>query len=139
MFSRFVARAHWILVGFHGALWLLVAAAWSLAWREEAAPMGPTFNSAKRFLVLIDGVVSGSIDAVSMHLAIAGANRLDGDIGLWYATLFAGSMLLGGTLQWFLVGRLIQIVESRLGATSAVVLTGCLAVGVALAGLSWAM
>lgn len=139
MFSRFVARAHWVLVGFHGALWLLVAAAWSVAWREEAAPMGPAFNSPKRFLVLIDGVISGSVDAVSVHLAIAGASLLDGDMGLWYVVLFGGLMLLGGTIQWFLIGRLIQFVESKLGATSAVMLTACLAVGVALAGLSWAM
>ena len=139
MFRRFVGRADRLLALAHCALWVVVVVVWSFAWRVEPGPMGPLFNFAKRFLSRVDGVVSGSIDAVSVPLAKAGESFLDGDIGLWYTIIFAGLMLVGGTIQWFLIGRLLQLVSSKYGQPGAVILTGCLAVCITLAGVSWAM
>lgn len=101
--------------------------------------MGPPFNFAKRFLSRVDGVVSGSIDAVSVPLEKAGESSLGGDVGLWYTMIFAGLMLVGGTIQWFLIGRLLQLVSAKYGQPGAVILASCLAVCFVLAGISWAM
>jgi hypothetical protein len=101
--------------------------------------MGPPFNFAKRFLGRVDGIVSGSIDAVSVTLAKAAESWLGGNLGLWYTLVLASLILVGGTIQWFLIGRLLQLVGSKYGQLGAAILTGCLAVCVTLAGVSWAM
>src|SRR5260221_6965218 len=72
MFRKFVGRADRLLALAHGVLWVVVIVVWSFAWRAEPGPMGPPFNFAKQFLSRIDGVVSGSIDAVSVPMAKAG-------------------------------------------------------------------
>ena len=48
-------------------------------------------------------------------------------------------MLVGGTIQWFLVGRLLQLVSTKYSLPGAVILACCLAICVVLAGVSWAM
>jgi hypothetical protein len=139
MFRKFVDRADRVLALAHCALWVVVMVVWSFAWRGEPGPMGPPFNFAKRFLSRIDGVVSGSIDAVSVPLAKAGESSWSGDVGVWYTIIFAGLMLVCGTIQWFLIGRLLQLVSAKYGQPHAVFLAGCLAVCFVLAGISWAM
>lgn len=139
MFRRFVDRADRFFVIAHTVVWTVVMIVWSLAWRESHGPWWPQFNFAKRFLSRVDGVVSGSIDAVSVPLAKAGGSAFGGDVGLWYTIIFAGLMLLGGSIQWFLIGRLLQFVRSKYGGAGAAILACCLVICVALAGVSWAM
>lgn len=139
MFRRFVDRADRFFVIAHSVVWTVVMIVWSLAWRESHGPWWPQFNFAKRFLSRVDGAVSGSIDAVSVSLAKAGGSALGGDVGLWYTIIFAGLILLGGSIQWFLVGRLLQFVSSKYGGAGAAILACCLVIWVALAGVSWAM
>ena len=139
MFHRLVDRADRFFVIAHGVVWTVVMIVWSLAWRESHGPWWPQFNFAKRFLSRVDGVVSGSIDAVSVPLAKAGGSAFGGDVGLWYTIIFAGLMLLGGSIQWFLIGRLLQFVSSKYGRAAAAILACCLVICVALAGVSWAM
>ena len=139
MFHKFVGQADRLFAIAHCTLWVVVMVVWSFAWRVEPGPMGPPFIFAKRFLSRIDGIVSGSIDAVSVPLAKVGESFWGGDVGLWYTIIFAGLMLLGGTVQWYLIGRLLHLVNKKYGQTSAAILTGLLAVGVAFVCLSWAM
>src|SRR5271165_1593085 len=139
MFRKFVSQADRYLVVAHGVLWVLVVVVWSFAWRVEPGPMGPPFNFAKRFLGRIDGVVSGSIDAVSVSLAKAGQLSLGGDVGLRYTIIFAALMLFGGTIQWYLIGRLLRLISAKYGQSIAAILASCLAVCVVLASVSWAM
>jgi hypothetical protein len=139
MFRKFLGQADRLLAVAHSVLWMAVMIVWSFAWRVSHGPMGPQFNFAKRFLSRIDGVVSGSIDAISVPIAKAGESALGGDVGLWYTVIFAGLMLGGGTIQWYLTGRLLQVVNSKFGQPSAAILTVSLAVCVTLAGVSWAM
>jgi len=139
MFRRFVDRADRFLVIAHSVTWTVVMIVWSLAWRESHGPWWPQFNFAKRFLSRVDGVVSGSIDAVSVPVAKAAGSAFGGDVGLWYTIIFAGLMLLGGSIQWFLIGRLLQVVSSKYGSARAAILACCLVIWVALAGVSWAM
>lgn len=139
MFRKFVGQADRALALAHCVLWAVVMIVWSFAWRVTPGPMGPPFNFAKRFLSRIDGVFSGSVDAVSVPLAKAGQSSLGGDVGLWYTIIFAGLMLVAGTLQWYLTGRLLQLISSKYGQPSAAILTSCLAVCVALVCVSWAM
>jgi len=139
MFRRFLGQADRLLVFAHGLLWAVVMVVWSFAWRVEPGPMGPLFGFAKQFLSRIDWAVSGSVDAVSVPLAKTGVSVLGGDVGLWYTIIFACLILVGGTIQWFLIGRLLQLVSSKYGQPAAAILASCLAVCVALAGVSWAM
>ena len=139
MFRKFLGQADRLLAVAHSVLWMAVMIVWSFAWRVSHGPMGPPFNFAKRFLSRIDGVVSGSIDAISVPIAKAGESGLGGDVGLWYTVIFAGLMLGGGTIQWYLTGRLLQVVNSKLGQPSAAILTVSLAGCVTFAGVSWAM
>jgi hypothetical protein len=139
MFRRIVDRADRFFVIAHSVVWTVVMIVWSLAWRESHGPWWPQFNFAKRFLCRVDGAVSGSIDAVSVPLAKAGGSAFGGDVGLWYTIIFAALMLLGGSIQWFLIGRLLQFVGSKFGGVAAAILACCLMISVALAGVSWAM
>lgn len=139
MFRRIVDRADRLFVIAHSVVWTVVMIVWSLAWRESHGPWWPQFNFAKRFLSRVDGAVSGSIDAVSVPLARVGGSAFGGDFGLWYAIIFAGLMLLGGSIQWFLIGRLLRFVGSKYGGVAAAILACCLMISVALAGVSWAM
>jgi hypothetical protein len=139
MFRRFVNLADRFCLFAHIGLWAVVMMVWSLAWRESHGPWWPRFGFAKLFLSRIDGVVSGGIDAVSVPLAKAGESALGGDVGLWYTTIFAVLILIGGTIQWFLTGRVLQIVSSKCGQASAAIVASVLFVCVTLAGISWAM
>jgi len=139
MFRKFVNLADRFFLLAHVALWAVVMIVWSLAWHQSHGPWWPRFGFAKLFLSRVDGVVSGGINAVSLPLAKAGESALGGDVGLWYTVIFAGLTLVGGTIQWFLVGRLLQLVAAKYGQPSAAIVAGCVAVYVTLAGVSWAM
>lgn len=139
MFRNFLRRADRSFVVLHGLLWLVVITVWTFAWRVEPGPMGPPFNFAKRFLSRIDGIVSGSIDAVSVSLAKLTSSWFGFDLGLTFTLIFACLILAGGTLQWFLIGRLLQWVGTRYGQLGASIVTLGIAMCVTFAGISWAM
>ena len=139
MVSRFVRRATTVLVTMHSLLWAVVMVVWVFAWRVEPAPMGPPFNFAKRFLSRIDMLVSSPLDALSVTVALKSAKWFGTDLGLTYAVLFGCLILLAGTLQWFLIGRLVQWVAAKYGQTGVVVLSSGVACCISLAFVSWAM
>jgi hypothetical protein len=139
MVSRFVRRADAVLATTHVLLWMVVMVVWFFAWRVEPAPMGPPFNFAKRFISRIDILVSSPLDALSVSLAMMTARWFGTDLGLTFAVLFGCLILLAGTLQWFLIGRLVQWVAVKYGQTGALVLSAGVACCLSLAFVSWAM
>jgi hypothetical protein len=108
MFRRFVQHADKALMAMHAFLWAAVMIVWVFAWRAEPAPMGPSFNSAKQFISRVDVLVSPQIEGLTVSLATRMAKWPVKDLGLAYTVLFGCLILLAGTMQWFLVGRLIS-------------------------------
>ena len=139
MFRKFVKHADKALMTMHALVWVLVMGVWVAAWRVEPAPMGPPFNFAKRFISRVDVLVASPLDALSVGLALRTAKWFGTDLGLTYSVLFGGLILLAGTLQWFLLGRLIQWIALKYGQTSAIVLSAGIFCCIALALISWAM
>jgi hypothetical protein len=137
MVSRLVSRATTALVAMHSLVWAVVVVVWFFAWRVEPAPMGPPFDFAKRFLSRIDMLVSSPLDAVSVTAALRTAKWLGTDLGLTYAVLFGCLILLAGTLQWFLLGKLVQRVMARSGRTPAIAVLGLYGLWVGGATFLW--
>jgi len=139
MFRRFLQHADKALTTAHVLLWVVVMVVWVLTWRVEPAPMGPPFNFAKRFISRVDLLVSSPLDAVSVRLAIGTAKWFGTGLGLTYAVLFGSLILLVGSLQWFLIGRLVQWNALKYGQTSAILLSAGVGCCIALAFIAWAM
>jgi hypothetical protein len=139
MIGKFVRRAPTVLVIIHGLLWATVMAVWFFAWRNQPEPMGPSFNFAKRFLSRIDILVSSPLDGFSVTAALNIAKWIGTDLGLGYTILFGVLILLAGTVQWFLIGRLVQWVATKFGDTGVLVLSSGVGCALSLAFVSWAM
>lgn len=98
--------------------------------------MRPQFNYAKRFLGHIDQIVYPNLDGLSVSLA---TTLFPQHPGSTYAISFAVLMLFAGSLQWFLIGRLIQWLSlKRRYRTRALLIAGLL-VWVSLVTLLWVM
>lgn len=139
MLNRFVRRADAVLATMHVLLWTIVMIVWLFAWRVEPAPMGRPFNLAKQFISRIDILVSSQLDDLSVNLAMKTAKWFGTDLGLTYTVLFGCLILLAGTLQWFLIGRLVQWVAAKYGRTRALVLGTAVVCCISLAFVLWAM
>lgn len=139
MFLRVVQYMGKVLVATHAFLWATVVSVWIFAWHHESPPMGPTFNFAKRFISRIDALISPQTDELSVSLAMQTAKWSRVDLSLAYSVLFGCLILLSGTLQWYLLGRLLQFIASKYGQTSAIVFTVGIGCWLTLASVSWAM
>jgi hypothetical protein len=139
MISRFVKHAHTAFLAAHASVWMAVMIVWAFAWRVEPAPMGPSFNFAKKFIERVDVLISPQVEELSVRLAVWTAKWSGKDLGLIYTVLIGCLILLAGSLQWFLIGRFIQWIASKYGQTSAILLSTGVGCCVALAFISWAM
>jgi len=139
MFRRFVQHADKALAATHVFLWTAVMIVWVFAWRVEPAPMGPQFGFARQFISRVDVLVSPQIEELSVSLATRTAKWSGKDLGLIYTVLFGCLILLAGTLQWFLIGRLVQWIALKYGQTSAILLSTGVGFCIALAFISRAM
>lgn len=122
----------------HAFLWAAVMIVWVFAWRAEPAPMGPSFNSAKQFISRVDVLVSPQIEGLTVSLTTRMAKWPVKDLGFAYTVLFGCLILLAGTIQWFLVGRLISWVALKYSQASAILLSAGVGCCIALAFILWA-
>lgn len=124
MVDRIVRNSARLFVVLHFAAWSAVVSVWILAWQVNQDPSGPRFNFAKRFLNRIDALIAPTVEVVSMQLAQWVTSWWSADLGLAFTALFALLILLGGTLQWFVLGKLVEWVSLRYGRPPAVGLAG---------------
>jgi hypothetical protein len=108
MFIGIGRRADTLLVGMHAFLWSAVIVVWIRAWQVQPEPMGPPFRFAQGFISFIDDVFSSPVESLSVTLALKAHQWFGVDLGLAFVILFAGLILVAGTVQWFLIGRLIH-------------------------------
>jgi hypothetical protein len=137
MGDKLIRRVVQLLVALHLFAWLAGAVTWTMAWREGRGPSGPLYNSAKDFIGSLDILVQCNVDQVSMKTAQNAATWFSMDLGALYAITFACLILLGGTLQWFLLGRLVQWVATRKGRAAALSILGVYGVWAAGALFLW--
>lgn len=105
----------------HFAAWLLTAALWLRNWAEEGpAPSGPAYNTAKHFIEHLDPFVWHTVQEWTIRIATSFPTGMGTAFTITYAIL----ILLAGTLQWFLLGRLIQWTDQRLGRKPTLTLFG---------------
>ena len=130
-FNRFVQSADKVLCAVHAVLWCIAMAVWVVAWQTVHAPIHPEFNKAKHFIGAVDVLVYLNVDELSIRVATNAARWFKADPGLAYTLSFAGLILLAGSLQWFLIGRLIKWTFATYGGrlakcvTLAVILWTC--------------
>jgi hypothetical protein len=138
-FSRFVPSAHKVLSVGHAVLWCIVMLVWVVAWQTVHAPIHPEFNNAKHFIGAVDVLVYLNVDDFSWRLAINVAHWFNADIGLVCTLSFSGLILLAGSLQWFLIGRLIQWTFAKYGPRLAKYLTVAVILWTCSFALLWAV
>ena len=122
----------------HFLAWCVAAGTWAVNWwRQGPAPTGPLYNSARKFIGRLDFFVQDTIHEWTIRVAATASNWFSADIGPWYTITFAGLMLLAGTLQWFLLGRLVKWVAVRSSRRLALVLLGLYGAWTAGAVFMW--
>ena len=114
--TRVIERADQICVAAHGVAWLVVAVTWGAKWwREGPAPSGPLYNGAKHFIGRLDILVEANIENLTIKVGQAVSDWFSADLGASFTVTFGFMILLAGTLQWFLLGRLVQWLAARKG------------------------
>lgn len=139
MINRFVQHADRALLIIHSVFWIAVTIVWVFAWRVEPAPMGPPYGFARVFISRIDALVSPQMETLSVNLAMSLSRHGLPNIGLTFAILFGVLILLGGSLQWLLIGRLIRWIAAKYGQTSSILFSAGIFCWIALAFISWVM
>jgi hypothetical protein len=139
MFNRFVQNADKVLIALHTFVWTAVMVVWVFAWRNAPGPMGPPYSFAKQFISRVDVLIAPQMDALSVRLAMNTAKFGKADIGLTFTIIFGCMILLGGTLQWLLVGHLLRWIAAKYGKTSSILFSACVASWIIVAFISWAM
>jgi hypothetical protein len=125
-------------VVFHFLAWCIAAATWTLKWvREGPAPYGRLYNSAYLFIGRVDILVRETARRLAVYIGQSGFDWLAGQYGAWLTISFAFLILIGGTLQWFLLGRLVQWIADHKHQRFARMLLGFYVAWAAGAVLLW--
>lgn len=73
------------------------------------------YNGAKDFIGRLDILVEANIENLTIRVGPAVSDWFSADLGASFTVTFAFVILLAGTLQWFLLGRLVQWLSARKG------------------------
>jgi hypothetical protein len=68
--------------------------------------------------------VYGIVHELAIKIGAAASAGLSINIGACLTVVFAGLILLAGTLQWFLLGKLAQLALARSGRVPAISILG---------------
>lgn len=138
MGDRIISRASRFCAGLHLAAWVIVAAVWAINWwRAGPAPSGPLYYDGERFIHHIDILVYGVVYELTINISATAAAWLGTNTGACLTVTFAGLILLFGTVQWFLLGKLVQWVSVRSGRVPAIALLGLYGLWVGGATFLW--
>ena len=136
--SGLIAQADKLCAVVHFVAWLVVAAIWMVNWRLNGpAPSGPLFNSAYEFIGRIDYFVKATIEDLTIRVGQTAAGWFSLDLGASFTILCAVFLLLAGTLQWFLLGKLAQWTAARKGIVAGSSLLGAYAIWIGACVFLW--
>ena len=114
--EKVIERADRICVVVHGLAWISAAVTWGVKWhRDGPAPSGPLYNGALHFISRLDILVRANIEELTIKISQAASDWFSADIGASIVVTYGFMLLLAGTLQWFLLGRLVQWLSARKG------------------------
>src|SRR5213075_1606238 len=99
-------------------------------------PSGPLYYGAHKFLQRLDPLVYGTAAELASTFGQTVSAWLSGNTGACLTVAFALFILLGGSLQWFLLGKLAQWTTARRGWVPSAVL-GAYAVWAAVSLFLW--
>jgi hypothetical protein len=97
----------------------------------------PVFNSAYRFIGRIDYFAKATIEDLTIKIGQAAAGWFLFDLGATFTVVSACLILLGGTLQWFLLGKLAQWTAARKSITSGITMLAIYAMWIGASVLLW--
>lgn len=121
--ARAVHAAPKTCLAVHLAAWCAAVTAWTFIWRQQGPyPAGPPYNQTNDAIGNLDFLMYHTAHEWSLSIAIALSSWAD--LGATYIVAYAVLILLAGSLQWFLLGRLVQWVDLRLGRSAALSLLG---------------
>lgn len=119
MSSRLVARCLERIVSLllilHCAAWLMTVLAWMLAWRDNAAPVGPRYNFAKDYISWIDLGVYCNASRMAQTISLRLTPWAPIDLNSLQAVLLAALVFILGSLQWFLAALLVDWLRRKRG------------------------
>lgn len=127
MFDKLTASTIRIFLISHATAWLLTTAVWYSAWASNQEP-GPRFNFATRFIQRIDVLAYRVAEDASFEIARLYTTWSGGDLELWYVITYSVLILIGGSIQWLVLGQFVGWTRQRLGPKFGFVLliAGCL-------------
>ena len=138
MVDRIVGHADKVCVIAHFLAWCAAAITWTLKWAQEGpAPSGPLYYGALTFISQVDLLVSGLVRELTMRVAPAASSWFSSDTGACLTIGFGSLILLAGTAQWYLLGRLVRWVAGRKGRGAALSILGVYGVWLAGALFLW--
>jgi hypothetical protein len=138
MADRIVGLADRICVAVHFLAWCAAAITWGVKWSQEGpAPAGPLYYAAQKFISQMDVLVSGGVHELTVKIAPVASAWFSWDGGASLTIIFACLIFLAGTVQWFLLGRLVQWVAARKGRVAALSILGVYGAWVAGALFLW--
>jgi hypothetical protein len=132
-----VARAGKLCTAVHVLAWIVVASTWIVNWRQNGpSPSGPLFNFPYRF-GRIDYLVKAIIEDLTIKIGQTAAGWFSLDLGASVTVVCACLLLLGGTLQWFLLGKLDQWAAATAGTNAGLAVLGAYAMWIARSVFLW--
>jgi hypothetical protein len=135
---RLIGQADRLCVAGHMLAWSAAAISWAVSWwRYGPEPSGPLYSSAMRFISRMDILVRGNVEELTIRIGQSASAWLSVDLGGCFTVAFACLILLAGTLQWFLLGRLVQWVAVRKSRVIAVGILGTYGVWAAAVTFLW--
>jgi hypothetical protein len=112
--GRLIRQADRLCIGVHALAWLVAAATWVVSWfKYGPAPSGPLYNSGFRFIGRLDVLVNSNVQELTIKAAQFISALFKVDIQPCFTLVYSGLILVAGTLQWFLLGRLVQWIDRR--------------------------
>ena len=139
MADKLIRHAGKIGVAVHFVAWSFAAMNWAVGWwRDGPYPGGPQFNNAAEFIGRVDVLVYGTVFEWTVRVVRVAVGWWEVDPQASVIIAFGSLLLLGGSVQWFLLGRLVQWVAARrAGRVPALWILGCCGVWVAVAAFGW--
>jgi hypothetical protein len=138
MTARLIVNADKTCAALHVLAWFIVAVNWAVSWWYYGPnPAGPLYISAMRFIGRLDILVRANVEELTIRLGQMVSAWLSIDLGACFTVAFGVLILLAGTLQWFLLGSLVQWLAARRGRILAVGVLGILGAWAALAAFLW--
>jgi hypothetical protein len=136
--DQLIAQADKLCAGVHLIAWFAVAISWTVNWRLNGpSPSGPLFNIAYRFIGRVDYLVRATIYDLSVKIGQAATAWFSADLGASFTVAFACLILLAGTLQWFLLGKLVQWITARKGVALGSAVIGAYAIWIGVSVFLW--